>query len=133
RPKTSYSFRPGRWVAEPRWPSPRTESLRLFLTREGLADIAGGEAELEHTGELAHGMESGHWLTWGSDSDFAPDQRGEDGRSLCFTSKPLTQTIEILGYPYVTVTVVPDHEVAQLAVRLCDLWPDGASTLVTFG
>jgi hypothetical protein len=82
---------------------------------------------------LAHGSECGNVLTWGSNSDFAPDQRGEDGRSLCFTSEPLANAIEILGYPELTATVVPEHEVAQLAVRLCDVWPDGASTLVSFG
>lgn len=131
-PQTGYAERPGRWVAEPSWPSPHVAERRLALG-DGTLGVDGPEVELHHAGDLAHGSESQNCITFGADSDFAPDQRGEDGRSLCFDSAPLDERTEILGYVGVDVTVVPTAEVAQLAVRLCDVAPDGRSTLVTFG
>lgn len=41
--------------------------------------------------------------------------------------------MEILGFPEVTLTVAVDRPRALLAVRLCDVAPTGASTLVTRG
>lgn len=131
-PRTGYEERPGRWVAEPSWPSPHVAERRVALGERTLG-APGEQVELRHRGELSHGMESGNWFTFGTASDFAPDQRGEDGRALCFDSAPLEERVELLGYAGVDVTVVPIAEVAQLAVRLCDVAPDGASTLVSFG
>jgi hypothetical protein len=62
-----------------------------------------------------------------------PDQRAEDGLALSFTSAPLAEPVEILGFPEVTLAVAADRPNALLAVRLCDVAPDGASTLVTRG
>ena len=65
--------------------------------------------------------------------DFAADQRAEDGRSLCFTSPPLDERLELLGFPEVALTLASDRPCALVAARLCDVAPDGASTLVTTG
>ena len=43
------------------------------------------------------------------------------------------QRIEILGAPVVTLDVAADRPVANLAVRLCDVHPDGASLRVSYG
>jgi putative CocE/NonD family hydrolase len=131
-PRPGYSDRPGRWVAETRWP-PDSEPLRLFITVDGLHEQAGPVCELNHRGLLAHGSDGQTWLPWGGAADFAADQRAEDGRSLTFDSAPLERRLEILGEPAVEVTVVPEAATGQLAVRLCDVAPGGASTLVTFG
>jgi hypothetical protein len=66
-------------------------------------------------------------------ADLPPDQRPEDGRSLTFTSAPLTETMEILGFPEVTLTLAVDRPQALVAVRLCDVSPAGSSTLVSRG
>jgi len=131
-PRPGYAERPGRWVAELRWP-PRREPRRLFLTAHGLREQPGAERELVHAGLLEHGSDGPAWLPWGAPTDFASDQRAEDGRSLVFDSAPLARPSEILGEPFVEVDVVPETPTAQLAARLCDVAPDGASTLVTFG
>jgi hypothetical protein len=65
--------------------------------------------------------------------DFPPDQRAEDGMALCFTSGPLDAPVEILGFPEVTLEIAVDQPCALLAVRLCDVAPDGASALITRG
>ena len=46
---------------------------------------------------------------------------------------PLDTPIEILGAPVVTLDVTSDRPLANLAVRLCDVHPDGASLRVSYG
>jgi len=132
-PRPGYEERPGRWVAETAWP-PGREPLRLFLTAEGLRLRPGEERELvHHHGLLAHGCDGPAWLPWGGPTDFGSDQRAEDGRSLTFDTVPLERPLELLGEPSVELELVPAAATGQLAARLCDVAPDGASTLVTFG
>jgi predicted acyl esterase len=130
-PSASYSERPGRWVAEPVWPSQRLTPRRFALNAGGLEDEPAEQVALSHRGALAHGMDSGTWVAWGEPGDRAPDRRAEDGRSLCFTSAPLLERLELLGCPEVSLTIVSDRPLALLAVRLCDVAPGGASALVT--
>jgi hypothetical protein len=88
---------------------------------------------LEVLGAQAHGLDSGVWCPYGAPGDFPPDQRYEDGLSLCFTSAPLTEPMEILGFPEVTLTIAVNQPLALLAVRLCDIAPTGASLLISRG
>jgi predicted acyl esterase len=120
-PQPGYRERPGRWIAESRWP-PEREPLRVVLTSK----------RTEQRTPLAHGSDGPTWLPWGSPADFADDQRAEDGRSLTFDSDPLEERLEILGEPAVEVELVRETPNGQLAVRLCDVAPDGSSLLVTF-
>ncbi|MCI0636720.1 MAG: CocE/NonD family hydrolase [Actinobacteria bacterium] len=132
-PGPSYAERPGRWVAEPAWRSPALESQRFALTQNGLEEEPGEPVELVCGSSYAHGLDGGSWIAWGTPVDFARDQRAEDGRALCFTSAPLEQDLELLGHAELALTVASDRPNALVAARLCDVWPDGASTLVTFG
>ena len=122
-PSTSYDIRPGRWVSEPSWPSPNveTESRPLDFPTDTI------------TSSKVVGLEAGCWCGFGVRGDFAPDQRREDGLSLCSTSETLEQPLEILGFPEVTLSLAADRPQALVAVRLCDVHPDGASFLVTRG
>ena len=65
--------------------------------------------------------------------DQAGDQRDDDARSLVFETAPLDAPIEILGAPIVTLDIASDKPLANLAVRLCDVHPDGASLRVSYG
>jgi putative CocE/NonD family hydrolase len=132
-PRGFYAKRPGRWVAEDAWPAPAIGERRLHLAPRGLEREPGEAAELQHRGSLLCGLESGQWCPWGDPADLPPDQRGEDGLSLSFDSPPLAERIEILGNPTLTLALRSDRPSAMLAVRLCDVAPDGASTLVTRG
>ena len=74
------------------------------------------------------------WCPFGYPGHFPPDERAEDGLSLTFTSPQLEgHSLELLGSPEVTLTLAADRPQALVAVRLCDVAPDGASTLVTRG
>jgi hypothetical protein len=132
-PCTTYAQRPGCWVAERAWPSAGTTIERFALAPGQLEAEPGEPVELEHAAPLSHGVDSGTWVAWGDPGEFASDQRAEDGRALCFTSAPLEDRLELLGFPEVTVTVAADRPLALLAARLCDVAPSGASTLVTAG
>jgi predicted acyl esterase len=131
-PRTTYAERPGRWVAEERWPSPRVEQRRLALGDGSL----GGEppaAELRLAPSLGHGLDAPFWLCMGAEGEQAPDQRAEDGRCLVFETAPLTERVEVAGVVELEVVVVPERPVQQLVARLCDVASDGASTFVTVG
>jgi uncharacterized protein len=81
----------------------------------------------------SHGLDAGPWCPYGLPGDYPPDQRAEDSKALCFTSTPLDAPLEILGNAEVTLEVAVDQPCALLAVRLCDVAPDGASALVSRG
>jgi hypothetical protein len=130
---TNCQFWPGRWVAEPSWPSPHVTAESYYLNVNRLDGVAAGEAEVAYRGVLQAGQDGGIWCAHGLEADLPPDQRGEDGRSLTFTSAPLTEPMEILGFPEVRLTLSVDQPNALLAVRLCDVSPAGASTLISRG
>ncbi len=130
---THHADWPGRWVAEPAWPSPNIATRTYWLNDHTLDPSAQAEVILVHEGAQVAGLDAGVWCPYGTPGDFPPDQRAEDGLSLTFTSAPLEQPIEILGFPEVTLSVAVDRPQALLAVRLCDISPDGHSTLITRG
>jgi hypothetical protein len=103
------------------------------LNAVGLRDEADPEACLEYVGSLAAGLNAGMWCPYGLPGELPPDQRPDDGFSLTFDSLPLVEAVEILGLPEITLTVAVDKPNALLAVRLCDVALDGASTLVSRG
>ncbi len=123
-PQPSYEVRPGRWVAEPSWPSPNVGSrvweLPVIEPRELL-------------GVQSCGTEAGAWTAEGQSADLAGDQRPDDAFSLTFDSEPLEEPLEILGFPEAVLELAVDRPNALVAVRLCDVFPDGTSALVTRG
>jgi putative CocE/NonD family hydrolase len=135
-PRPFYAVRPGRWVGEPSWPSPSGGARELALNGGGLEERAGQEVELRLAGSQTCGLYAGAWCPWGNWSnptELPGDQRREDGLSLTFTSAPLAEPIELLGFPEVTLALASDRPNALVAVRLCDVAPDGSSLLVTRG
>jgi len=125
--------RPGRWVAEDRWPSPRIRPWRLHLAAQGLHDASGSEVALRLAPDATLGRGVGPWCSFGDARALTRDQREEDARSLCFDSAPLAERVEILGAPVARIELAADRPAAQLAVRLCDVDPHGAACLVSYG
>ncbi|MFC9130748.1 CocE/NonD family hydrolase [Streptomyces sp. NPDC057099] len=124
-PSPSHEEMPGRWVSDAEWPSPDVtwdtrplgESRDPVLVRSPL-----------HTG-----LDAGRFFPFGNAADLPPDQREEDGRSVCFDSAPLDRRVEILGRPRVRLRLDSDTPRAHVIARVCDVAPDGSSTLVTRG
>ena len=128
-----YTERPGRWVAEPSWPTTNVRDARFFLNTHSLNQEPQPHGRLEIRGEQRTGLEAGVWCPYGGEAELPGDQRAVDGQSLTFTSEPLGTPVDILGYPRVALEVAADRPNALVAVRLCDVAPDGASTLVSWG
>ena len=134
-PQTHYEQRAGRWVAEPAWPPPakHTQPQTYWLDDLGLASEAASEKTWTYQGSQTHGLDAGLWCAYGMPGDMPSDQRFEDGQALSFTSPPIDAPMEILGFPKATLAFSVDRPNALLAVRLCDVAPNGRSTLVSRG
>ncbi|MFI9026722.1 CocE/NonD family hydrolase [Streptomyces sp. NPDC053560] len=123
-PATVYDELPGRWVADPAWPSPHVTPTTHTLP---------GDRPLLVRSPQHTGVDAGRYFPFGNDADLPPDQREEDGRSVCFDLPELTERVEILGRPRVTLRLTSEVPHGQVIARICDVAPDGSSTLVTRG
>lgn len=132
-PAPRQPMRSGRWVAHEQWPPPSTSVMLVPSAGGALLRDAGAAGTDTIIGNHAAGSDSGAWCPYGEPTDFPPDQRSEDGRALSYTSAPLGEAIEVLGFPEVTLTVTVDRPMALVAVRLCDVSPEGPSLLVARG
>jgi putative CocE/NonD family hydrolase len=132
-PAAQYATRPGRWVAEAGWPSPRIRPLTLRLGPGRLAAEPQPAARLLLRSPQTTGLGGGDWCPYGLGGELPVDQRPDDGRSLVFDGAVLAEPLEILGAPVLTLELASDRPNALLCARLCDVAPDGASTLVTYG
>jgi uncharacterized protein len=132
-PRPNYAERPGRWVGDPSWPSPNVEVRSLTLSPDGVDRGTRNARPLRFCSPQSTGVDAGDWDPFGNPADLPPDQRAEDGRSLVFDSLPLTEPFAILGQPRLRLELESDRPLALVAVRLCDVAEDGASTLITRG
>jgi len=132
-PSVSRDEWPGRWVAEPAWPSSTIVPRTFALNPDTLDADAQPEAELSIVGSQTAGRDAGAWCPHGLAGEYPADQRIEDGLSLCFTSDRLDEPLELLGFAEATLAIAVDRPNALVAVRLCDVAPTGESTLITRG
>ncbi len=136
-PATRYASRPGRWVAEPGWPSPNVSWESYHLIRDRLVPEAGGERApdeaLSIRSPLTVGLHAGKWCSYAKAPDLPHDQREEDGGALVFQSAPLDERLEIVGGPELELDLGVDQPVAMIAVRLSDVNADDEATRVTYG
>ena len=68
-------------------------------------------------------------MPWGQSSDQRPDEI----HSLTFTWDALEDDLEIMGQARLSVRVVSSAPVAYLSAKVCDVFPDGTSSMVTRG
>ncbi|WP_354639383.1 CocE/NonD family hydrolase [Kitasatospora camelliae] len=133
-PASSYVNRPGRWISDESWPSPDVREVHYGLDDAlRTAGTPSGDRFVHVRSPQHTGVDAGRLSPVGGDADLPPDQREEDGRSVCFDSVPLPEPVEILGRPALRLRLRSGARRGQVAARLCDVAPDGASTLVTRG
>lgn len=121
---TDHEHRPGRWIAEQEWPSPRVRDVAL----DGTEAVRAGPRGMRSTEQI--GYAAGRWLQFGEPAGHALDQRADDARSRTFDWR-VNEPVEVLGIPRVRLRAKSDQDTGVLAIRLCDVAPDGTSRLVT--
>lgn len=135
QPRTNYEHREGSWQSEPCWPSPDITETQYFLqpgalsatqyAREHIDSIASPETTGQTGGKLMVGI--------GVSGEFPSDQQKDDEQSLTYDTAPLQDELNIVGQPIAQLKVSSDYPVANVIARLCDVQPDGKSTLITYG
>lgn len=134
-PSTSYEDRPGRWVREPRWPAdsitPREFRFGYRRLYEGKTGTPAPDETL--TSPLSVGLFAGKWCSYAALPDLPHDQREEDGGCLVYDTFALDEDLEILGAPAAELELAADRPVAQVALRLSDILPDGRATRISYG
>jgi putative CocE/NonD family hydrolase len=132
-PASDYEIREGRWVREAEGPSPSARQV-WYLGDGRLADRPlPGSAPLQHRSPETTGITTGEWCPYGNPGELPIDQRADDGRSLVFDSAVLAAPLEMLGTPVLILRVAIDKPIGIVTARLCDVAPDGASTLISYG
>jgi uncharacterized protein len=119
RPEPDLDLHRGYWVRDT-WPpaSPRSASRDLAGPRSlAVQPDVGTAAWIDCAGHLPWGLSS--------------DQREDDARSLVW-DWPADGEV-VVGQPRVRLRLSADAPAASLSVKLCDVFPDGTSALVSRG
>jgi len=124
------------WRFAERWPVP-AEETPLYFRKNGSLGRARPAAEgafRQYTFDPADPCRTigGRNLTIPAGPR---DQRPIEGRGdvLTFTTVPLEAPVEVTGRVRANVFVASDARDTDLSVRLCDVYPDGRSMLITDG
>lgn len=132
KPRPDLAEVQGEWRYEPGWPLERSSELPLPLGDTVTLGWSPAQPDvLEVRGDVG-------WTAWISCAGHLPygqpqDQRADEAFSLVYEWPPLDEELEILGHPRVEVTISSSAPVAFLSAKLCDVFPDGTSALVTRG
>jgi uncharacterized protein len=123
---------PGRWVAETNWPAPQIKNQTWYLDDGRLSRAAGSHGTVVYVADKIVGLQKPEWLPFPPEG-MPGEQTADDRKSLVFDTRVLDADIEILGHPVARIRVSADRPVAKLALRLCEVTPEGKSWLVTYG
>ncbi len=120
---------PGEWRSEAAWPPAGLhDSTFYFTSGHALADAPPAKNAHPLRCIPSTGIEAGFW--WG---DLTADQRPSDAQSLVYDSEPLSAELTILGLPQAILSGTSTSSLANWFVRLEDVAPNGAVTLITGG
>jgi putative CocE/NonD family hydrolase len=132
-PQRSYEHRPGRWVAFDNWPLRDVSETVLKLGQGTLGNEAMAQPASVETHAIC-GRKCGEYFPYGFEPGELPDdQREDDALSLCFDGDALDAPLTVFGAPSVQLRLASNKAYGQCVARLCDVAPDGASTLISFG
>ena len=119
RPEAFLDQHEGRWLRDT-WPSPAVSTVSRGLPGPQTLTV------VPDVGTAAWIDCAGH-LPWG----LSTDQREDDARSLVWEWPAEAEVI--VGQPRVRLRLSADAPAASLSVKLCDVFPDGTSALITRG
>ena len=80
------------------------------------------------------GLAGMKWYTCGASDELPGDQQNADKYGLSWYSEAFDHDVAILGQPTLHCPVaVENSDTGVLIARLCDVFPDGKSTLLSYG
>ena len=134
KPQRRLKSRSGKWVGFQKSVFENLSSHSLFLG-EGTLGVNNRihQEFLEVPSETIVGAKAGEFFPYNFGPELPADQTLDDNASLCFDGEILKEALNLIGAPKFEAVLSVDKPLAQIAVRLCDLRPDGTSALVTHG
>lgn len=115
------------WRYENEWPIARAKSMKLYFTDNfGLSFSANGaKGSDEFAYDPANPVPSrgGRIVHAGGQYDQSDIEARDD--VLCYTGEVLESDLEVVGPVKAAITAVSSAPVADIAVKLVDVWPDG--------
>jgi predicted acyl esterase len=127
RPGHDLTTIPGSWKESEVWPE--TLDTLLYLQQDHQLSATPSSFSDSLVYKPSVGVEaSGSVMWWG---DWAPDQKGADVYSLVYDSPPISDSLEILGFPEVILRTSTNAPAANWFVRLSDVAPNGMVTQIT--
>ncbi len=120
----------GQWQWVDQWPPKDRIHKTYYLQKDSKLDTLtrGKDVEVLDYKASSGIAASGSVMWWG---DWSPDLKESDSNSLVYETEPLTEDIQILGFPKLhlrgSVTAPQSHFIS----RLSDVSPDNEVTLVT--
>ena len=133
KPDPNPTERPGRWVSEDVWPSPNIEYKSYGLFETKLLQNKKGKDKISICSPVSLGLNTGEYMPISGVEELPRDQISDDEFSLCFDSDILSEYLDLLGTPLIHLRLSSNYNCGLIAARLCDLAPDGSSTLISFG
>lgn len=134
-PAPMHTHRPGRWVQATSWPSPEV-TMSVFALGNKARLLAGRSPLTELVPvatPLTAGIGQGEYCAIWTGPDLPTDQRGDEAFAATWTTDPLTEDLDVLGQPQVSLSIASCTNAGQVTVRLGDVRPDGAIALITYG
>ncbi len=134
-PKQWHDGRPGHWQGFRDWPAPEISERTFYLSAgQKISETKPLKAlNIFIQSPADCGAASGEYCAIWLGPEMPGEQTGDDALSACFDTAPLAAPLDITGAPVIQLRVSADAARAQLAVRLCDLRPDGSSARITYG
>jgi putative CocE/NonD family hydrolase len=124
----------GRWRSTSTFPHPATRESEWFLAAGSLATTPGDAGRNTFPHRATVGTRSA--LSWGAGSapnGLARDLRPQESLGTTYTTEPLQEAIEILGFPVAELNVAASAPIATVVAWLSDVAPDGTSAQVSAG
>ena len=128
RPSAWRGEEPGTWVDAPLSVPHRSYTLGEHGQLGSEEPVTTTIATPQHCG-----TSSGEYFTLKPDAEMPGDQRTDDGLSVCWETDGLQAPLDIVGRAHLDASVAIDQPQGNLIARLCDVHPDGTSTLIARG
>ncbi len=127
-------FESGHWVGEDNWPTDNVKTRSFYLHQNGLlSEDTPNNIQVSICSPQDCGVACGEVFSLKPDSELAGDQRVDDAGSLVFETEVLDEPLSILGRPTMALNLAIDRPIGNVAVRLIDVHPNGASHRISWG